>query len=345
MTSFYNRAAAMEFAGEFWNRPCRSDTQPFALGMDGGRDVPLSQFWDQRKAPAKFYEPRFVYSTLWRKDQLIAVPRPGAPKDLPQVMLIDDKTVGKKLEDCAHFLSQCLKAGGLNIREQWSVPMLVGELTAGEDHRIRPTAKTLAEKVSRPAAQAIIDAGLLEIGDMIGYFAPAAKPGERDEYSHSGMFCGTGDNGIGSVTCHTASRFIGLTPPDLKDDWWLVNPNYSFTLLHIPRASESTAAIGASIAGWWRVAQGNQVAFYFVQADGRAVRTSRAPTVAKGPPPLGAGDSRGYWFERHGKVTICWRADGSLFTMDVLAGGKPNHVAVDGAPAIATRPGGLLLDI
>jgi len=45
MTSFYNRAAAMEFAGEFWNRPCRSDTQPFALGMDGGRDVPLSQFW------------------------------------------------------------------------------------------------------------------------------------------------------------------------------------------------------------------------------------------------------------------------------------------------------------
>jgi len=51
------------------------------------------------------------------------------------------------------------EGGGLNIREQWSVPMLVGELTAGEDHRIRPTAKTLAEKVSRPAAQAIIDTG------------------------------------------------------------------------------------------------------------------------------------------------------------------------------------------
>ena len=37
MSSFYDRAAAMAFAGEFWNRPCRSDTQPFALGMDGGR--------------------------------------------------------------------------------------------------------------------------------------------------------------------------------------------------------------------------------------------------------------------------------------------------------------------
>ena len=260
-------------------------------------------------------------------------------------MLVDDKTVGKKLEDCAHFLSQCLKAGGLNIKEQWSVPMLINELTAGEDHRIRPTAKTLCEKVSRQAAQSIIDAGLLNIGDMIGYFAPAAKPGERSEYSHSGMFCGTSDNGIGSVTCHTASRFIGLTPPDLKDDWFLVNPNYSFTLLHIPRASESTAAIGAEHCRLVARCPGNQAVFYFVQADGRAVRTNRAPTDAKGPPALGAGDSRGYWFEKHGKVTICWRADGSLFTMDLLAGSKPSHVTIDGAPAIATRPGGLRLDI
>jgi hypothetical protein len=80
MTWFYNRAAAMEFAGEFWNRPCRSDTQPFALGMDGGRDVPLSKYWDQRKAPSKHYEPLFVFSTLFGKDQLVAKPKPGAPR-------------------------------------------------------------------------------------------------------------------------------------------------------------------------------------------------------------------------------------------------------------------------
>lgn len=28
-------------------------------------------------------------------------------------------------------------------------------------------------------------------------------------------------------------------------------------------------------------------------------------------------ESRGYWFERHGKITICWRADGSVVTMDL----------------------------
>jgi hypothetical protein len=344
MTSFYNRAAAMEFAGEFWDRPCRSDTQQFALGMDGGRDVPLAAFWDQSKAPSKFYEPHFVFSTLWRKDQLVAVPKPGAPANLPRVVLIDDKTDGKKLEDCAHFLSQCLKAGGLSIREQWSVPMLINELTAGEDSRPRPIAKTLCEKVSRSAAQDVIDSGLLEIGDMIGYFTPATKPGEKSGYTHSGMFCGKDDKGVAHVTCHTASRFIGLTPPDLADEWFLVNPNYLFTLLHIPRASESTAAIGPSIAGWWRVSQGGQAVFYYVWPDGRAVRTSREPDTVKAP-LVSRGDSRGYWFERHGRITICWRADGSLFTMDLLAGNKPNQVMVDGVPAIATRPGGLKLDI
>jgi hypothetical protein len=328
----------MEFAGEFWNRPCRSDTQPFALGMDGGRDVPLSRYWDQRKAPSKHYEPLFVFSTLFGKDQLVAKPKPGAPAGLPSIVLVDDTKTGDKLEDCAHYLSQCLKAGGLRIKEQWSVPMLVNELTAGEDHGPRPTAKTLCEKVKRPAAQRIIDAGLLNIGDMIGYFKPGTTPGEKSEYAHSGMYTGEDSTGLGRVTSHTASRFAS-SPPELKEGWFLRNPNFLFTLLHIPRASESTATIGASFAGWWRVANG-KTEFYFVWADGRAVRTSKAPKDEKPPAMVGAGDSRGYWFESNGKITICWRTDGSLVTMNMHAGAKPNHVVIDGARADITRPAG-----
>jgi hypothetical protein len=344
MTSFYNRAAAMEFAGEFWNRPCRSDTQPFALGMDGGRDVPLGRFWDQRKAPSAQYEPLFVFNALLEKDQLVAKPKPGAPAGLPQVMLIDDTRKGDKLEDCAHFLSQCLKAGGLRIKEQWSVPMLVNALVAGEDSGPRPIAKTLCEKVKPEAAQRIIDAGLLNIGDMIGYFRPAAKAGEKSEYAHSAMFTGKGSDGVGRVTCHTASRFADLSERDpahfLKAKWTLRDPTYSFTLLHIPRASESTAAIGAGIAGWWSVTQGKQTVFYFVRADGRAVRTSRQPGDARAPAFPGVDSSRGYWFEAHGKITICWRADGSLVTLEPQPGDKPSPVTIDGVPAVATRLGG-----
>jgi hypothetical protein len=345
MTSFYSRAAAMEFAIEFWDRPCRSDTQPFALGMDGGRNVPLSNFWDQRKAPSQHYEPRFVFSTLWRRDQLKAMPKPGAPAGLKPVTLLDDLTVGNKLEDCAHFLSQCLKAGGLKIREQWSVPMLLNELTAGEDSGPRPIAKTLCEKVPRAAAQRIIDAGLFEIGDMIGYFTPAAPGVEMTGFTHSGMYCGTDNTGVGHITCHTASRFIGLTPPDLPDQWFLVNPNYLFTLMHIPRASESMANIGPTLVGWWQMTQNKQTVFFYLLADGRAVRTTKAPTVAKAPTSISVHDSRGYWFDRHGKITICWRADGSLFCMDLSSGPKPKSATIDGTPASVARPGGLQLDI
>jgi hypothetical protein len=337
MTSFYNRAKAIEFAGEFWDRPCRSDTQALALGMDGARDVPLSAFWDQKKAPSSHYEPRFVFSTLFKRDQLIAMPKADAPAHLKPVMLIDDNTTGKKLEDCAHFLSQCLKAGGLSIKEQWSVPMLINELTAGEDQRQKPTAKMLCEKVSRPAAQRVIDAGLLNVGDMIGYYKPAGTPHEKSEYAHSAMYTGKDRAGIGRVTCHTASRFVGLSPPDVTDEWFLTNPNYSFTLLHIPRASESMATIGPKIAGWWRVLHAKKTVYYFISADGRAVRTNKAPTHGDAVVFVGAGDSRGYWFERHGTVTICWRADGSLVTMDFQKGRTPSSVAIDGIEATAER--------
>ena len=152
---------------------------------------------------------------------------------------------------------------------------------------------------------------------MIGYFKAAQKPKEKSEYKHSAMYCGKSGNGPGSVTCHTASRFIGLTHPDLKDDWFLRDDKFSFTLLHIPRASESTANIGRRplpVGG--TITSASQSVFYFVRANGRAVRTSKAPANAKPPAVVvGAGDSRGYWFENHGKVTICWPAYGSLVTL------------------------------
>ena len=333
MSSFYNRAKAMEFAAEFWDRPCRSDKHPFAIGLDSARDVPLSAVWDQRKAPSSDFEPRFVFNPQIGRDQLIAVPKPGSAPGLKPVPLVEDITVGKKLEDCAHFLSQCLKAGGLRIAEQWSVPMLVNALRAGEDLSPRPTAKTLAEKVSRATAQRIIDADLLTVGDMIGYFNDGG-------YSHCAMFTGK-QNGVGRVTCHTKSRFVGMTPAGVTDEWFLVNPNYLFTLMHIPRNSESISGLGAKFAGWWRVARGQQTEHYFLRADGRAIRTANAPKTTKAPRGPSSGDSPGYWFESSGKIKICWRKDGSLATMDPPVSGKPTRLMVEGmAQALATRPGG-----
>src|SRR5712671_6352853 len=77
-TMFYNRAQAMEFASDFWDRPCGSDKHPGgALGLDSARDVPIGAVWDQRKAPPAKFDLRFVYNPNTDRDDLVAVPKAG----------------------------------------------------------------------------------------------------------------------------------------------------------------------------------------------------------------------------------------------------------------------------
>lgn len=318
MAGFYNRAAAMQFAAEFWDRPCKSDTHAAALGLDSARDVSVAAVWDQRKAPAAKFELRYVLNPQTNRDDLVAVPKAGTPGK--PVTILD----GKKLEDCAHFLSQCLKAGGLRIREQWSVQMLVNELRAGEDNSAAPIAKTLAEKVPHAAAKAIVDSGLLKIGDLVAYF-------HDGRYAHCGMYAGH-HNGTARITCHTKSRFPGMTPPQVNDAWDLGTPLVLFSLLHIPRTSESTPARSATLAGWWRLMRPAMTEFYFVRADGRAIRTSEEPKSLKAPVKLAASDSRGYWFEERVGATFSWRRDGLLAHMAPQGDGKSAVVHVAGAP-------------
>jgi putative amidase-like protein len=309
----------MEFAADYWNRVCKSDNHDAALGLDSARDVPLSAVWDQHKAPAASYEPRFLYNPATDRDDLVAVPKPGATarsaSPLKPIVILD----GKQLEDCAHFLSQCLKAGGLRIAEQWSVPMLLNTLRSGEDHHPTPIAKTLAEKVPRAAAQAIIDAGLLKIGDMIGYFADG-------HYTHSAMYTGVRD-GVGRVTCHTKSRFMGWTPSQVPDAWYLANPRYTFTLLHIPYSHPPP--LGATLAGWWRVTSPLRTEYYYVLPDGRAMRTTNVPKTTKAPHAPGPGDSRGYWFSDLREAKFCWRLDGCVVKMTPDRDGTSARVLVD----------------
>lgn len=320
---FYNRAKAMEFAADFWDRPCRSDKHDMALGLDSARDVPVTAVWDQRKAPASQYELRFVFNELMNRDDLVAVPKAGATSGLPKVVIVE----GKKLEDCAHFLSQCLKAGDLRIAEQWSVPMLVSALRQGEDTSTIPFVKTLAEKVPRAAAQAVIHAGLLRIGDMIGYFT-------KGNYSHSAMYTGV-YQGVGRVTCHTRSRFMGKTPKGGIDAWYLVNPNYLFTLLHI--AYRTPPPMGQTLAGWWTVTGTGLTEHWHLTADGRAMRTRNAP---QGPKPRVAADptdSRGYWFEEHGRLQLVWRKDGALADMRLSADATSARGVAERVLAVARK--------
>jgi hypothetical protein len=63
------------------------------------------------------------------------------------------------LGDCAHYLSRCLKQGlNAQVPEVWKVDPLVKALQK------LPGTKTLVEKVSKTAAQRVIDSGVFQPG-------------------------------------------------------------------------------------------------------------------------------------------------------------------------------------
>src|SRR5262249_25170968 len=163
-----------------------------------------------------------------------------------------------------------------------------------------------------------IDAGLLRIGDMIAYF-------HEGHYKHCAMFTGT-FNGVGRVTCHTKSRFMGKTPPQVSDAWFLTNPG-TFTLLHIPY--RTAPPLGPALAGWWEVGGRAATEFFFVMQDGRAVRTTDEPKDSRAPFGHGNGGSRGYWFAEHHEVKFCWRLDGRVDVMRPKPDGKSAEILIN----------------
>ena len=218
------------------------------------------------------------------------------------------------LADCAHYLSNCLTAGGAAVKER-GVAGLVETL------RGRSDTKTLCEKAPRDRAQRVIDSGIFKKGDMIGYFNvdPNGDFGRLNSYTHSTMYVGKLDAaGIGGVTCHTVARF----PPKswVEDSWWL-HPGYKYTLIHFSADDPAPAANKvAELAGWWKLDYGGVTEYYYILKDGRARYSKKAPASAKDN--LMAGEGSAYWFiDVRGAVTFCWRATGTVEVWSPVPGG------------------------
>ncbi|MCI0463630.1 MAG: amidase domain-containing protein [Gemmataceae bacterium] len=129
----------------------------------------------------------------------------------------------KNLEDCAHFVSCCLQAGGLQVPSPFrgvvghvGVSSLVNWLHYSLPSSVTRTFKVGGRRLlSAAEAQAIIDRGELMKGDVIAY------ANEKGLYKHSTIYLGEG-----KITCHTRCRFG--EPWDLgRGESW------KYTLIHV----------------------------------------------------------------------------------------------------------------
>jgi hypothetical protein len=312
----FDRTKAIDYARKHWTTPCDDGI----LWLDSEM-ISIEEKRRELKAPAADgWQPKFVrYTDATGSTAEKAVFQKGTSE-----ILINDWA---GIADCAHYLSRCLQAGGAKVNER-GVHSLVMALQERADTR------TLCDRVTKDAAQRIIDTGIFKNGDMLGYFniKPDGDYGQI-RYTHSTMFAGKTDpKDAGRITCHSMCRFPGLS--DVEDRWFLKD-GYKYTLIHFTGDDGIVNhATAKAFAGWWKVVFGGEKLFYYFFPDGRARMARVAPKRATAQLSSSAAIGRGYWFERLGVFTLIWQTSGTVEVWSSMGGGftiKRNNVLVGNA--------------
>lgn len=225
------------------------------------------------------------------------------------------------LNDCAHFVTECLANGGENGLRTVSVPALLNSLTAHSG------TKTLARFTSQANAQRIMDVGLLKEGDVLIFSKTVNKHG------HSTIYLGRG-----KMAMHTYANHPDCTERG-NGDWTnsMTAEHDMVTLIHWGGDDVYTNASN-SVLGYWRVLWRGAVYYYYFARAGRASYSKAKPGNLAAQPASAEG--RGHWFEAASGVNISWTVTGSLesfmaptmFTGSVMAGTWNGS-----EPLIATR--------
>jgi len=278
----YDRSKAIDYARTYWTIPCKDGL----LGTEHARPS-IDQLRHNLHAPA----------SEWRA--LFARDGTGTERGVFRKQGEDDKIFQgwDGLDDCAHYVSQCFRAGGLGIDTQW------GARELKESMQRVPNTKTLIEKATVKAGQRIVDAGLIKEADAIIYYNADPSEGTPVGYHHSAMYVGDG-----GITCHSVCRYKSLG--DSSDDEWHLNAGqiYKYTFIHFSDDDSASSIVKKALAGWWKVQYARQTAYYVVLSNGSARKSQTPPRKSTDQPPNAPS---AYWSQKLNSVKFAWK-DGDL---------------------------------
>jgi len=310
----YDRAKAITYAETYWTAVCADNH----FGAQYGHPS-IETFRHKLKAPSSDWDAIFVRTDGTEK----GVFRKRGAKDSAADIVFETQDA---LEDCAHYLSQCVRAGGAAIDTQWGVGLLIQSL------RALPDTKTLMERGDIAAGNRLIKAGLFKKGDMIGYFHNTK--GKEFGYGHSAMF--VGNDGI---TCHSTCRFKGKGD-SFDDDWSLAGRDFTYTFIHFSSDDNLDPALAKSLKGWWKVEYRGAAAFYYLFENGIAHKLTAPPRSWNEVP---RGGEPAYWFTDNSTIRFAWKNSSDLEEWTInrpstVTRAKLNDVvgsaAKQGAPAL-----------
>ncbi len=297
-----NRDAIKAHADAYWYRPCRDGnvwlwSAPIVVSAEMQRRGLSSAEWTA--VFLNYDEARYIDGLYLVRNSLIPVlpQRQYYAGNLPAADCIQVRGWAG-LNDCAHFVSECLTAGRVSV---WHLGVggLVQKLRELGDTR------TLGYFVDADAAERIIGSGIMKPGDVIAF----GTSHKTFSHGHSTIFMGDG-----KVANHSHLNHPSFTG---GKGWFgggvwrpYTEPTTGHPLVILIHFSDDDAPRSPATAGWWRMTWRSQTYYYYFERSGRAYWTRRAPVTRVAGP--GAFEGRGYWFDFTTQVKIAWTATGTL---------------------------------
>ena len=246
----------------------------------------------------------------------------------------------KQFQDCTHFISRCLRAGGL----QGETPR-ANDMITNLEHRDMMEAlkrgqrvKVLAEEISRDQAQKIIDASLLSAGDVIGYVETDDSGSLKSVYGHSAPCVGKINDDY-RIACHSTCRYGGENYHYVRgsesgssqhDVSHLERRGWRYTFIHFPTQAELALSptLRDSLVGWWQI-NSTPTIYQYVERSGKSYLTSQRP---RNDHQGTRAASHGYWFDK-GVIKFVWRNTGRVDTWTPIDSDNVK-VSIDGGIAV-----------
>lgn len=296
-----NRSAIKLYADTYWWRPCRDgkvwlSNQPIVESSELSKRGLSASDWQGvfLNYDAERYFDGFYLLKKTQVPQLASKSYYAPNFSSSDCILVRDWW---GLNDCAHFASECLKAGGVGAYDI-SVSGLISKLRAAA------STKTLAYFVPLAMAQRIVSSGVMQIGDIVAFGAD----NQTFTHGHSTIFMG--GNKVANHTHLNHPSFTGGGSQYGHGIWQRyadVDTGHPRVIL-IHFGDDDPPLVGNSMVGWWSTKWLGKDYYYYFKETGRVFWVGSKPTSKKEP---GAPQGKGYWFQNGSDVQICWTSTGS----------------------------------
>jgi len=281
----FNRNSAFLYARKHWEIPCDDGLISVKSSSKG-----LSVEHEFRKrmdgAPRSDWQAAFILRDSGKGEDACFIPSTVSAPD--QKVVFD---TWSDLNDCAHYVTKCLRAGDAPLQDIGGVPILEQKL------RGLGNTKTLTDKVSTGAAQRVLKtvvdgSTLMKQGDVILY-AKTSKSG----LFHSAFYLG--DN---KIACHTASRW---------NNHWNLYPSRKISLIHFTSGDPAPSSTQKQwLPGWWEVIWKGNKYYYHYTSSGRVTYTKTKPQNLKSS--TATGDVEQFLLESESSQTGKWNGQDRL---------------------------------